>query len=353
MLCPNCQAEVREGAAFCGSCGATLAPTADAGVTEPLPQPTTPMPAPDAAAQAAYQAELAEYERQKAAYEQAQYAQQVADYERQKAAYEQQAYAQQSGAYQQAGYGAPVAAAPKKKTGLVVGIVIVLIVLLLGCGVGGFFAYKAWSDKNRETPDATDTDTGTDTDTDTDADTGTGNALDSYDTAEEAVIAQLEASGVGDWVYQLTEEGDGYAYYWAGPPNSEFVDEIYLEQNPDGTWSVISVSSIDTGGDTTGESSSAADEAMWVVDLHLWYVQNDMGLEAQSLTVDPFHADSASAQVSAGGLDYYSVDGYTEESDGTFWVQTTQSWYGSVEGWEYWVVPTEAGYMIADIRYME
>lgn len=347
MLCPNCQAEVREGAAFCGSCGATIAPAA-AGVTEPLPQPTAPMPGPDAAAQAAYEAELAEYERQKAAYEQAQYAQQVADYERQKAAYDQQAYAQQPGAYPQTGDGAPAQAAPpKKKTGLVVAIVIIVILLLVGCGVGGFFAYKAWNDKQNETPGVTDTDTDTDT-TDTDA----GNALDSYDTPDEAVMAHLEASGVGDWAYQLTEEGDGYAYYWAGPPNSEFVDELYLEQNPDGTWSVIEVSSIDMGDDVS-DGTSAGDEAFWVVDLHLWYVQSDMGLEAQSLTVDPFHSDSASAQVSAGGLDYYSVDGYSEEADGTFWVQTTQSWYGSEERWEYWVVPTETGYMIADIRSME
>lgn len=348
MLCPNCQAEVREGAVFCGSCGAAIPPAPAAGVTEPLPQPTTPMPAPDAAAQAEYEAQVAEYERQKAAYEAAQYEQQVAEYERQKAAYDQQMYAQQ------AGYGAPAPAAPKKKTGLIVGIVIVLIVLLLGCGVGGFFAYKAWSDKKNDTTGITDTNTGdTDAgDTDT-ADTDTGNALDSYATAEEAVQAQLDASGVGDWTYQLYDEGDGYATYWAGPPNSEYVDEIYLEQNQDGTWSVIEVNSLDFGGDVSDGSSGSADEAMWIVDLHLSYVQNDMGLEAQSLTVDPFHADSASAQVSGGGFDYYSVDGYTEQSDGSYWVQTTQSWYGSEERWEYWVVPTESGYMIADVRSMQ
>ncbi|MDO8847430.1 MAG: zinc ribbon domain-containing protein [Coriobacteriia bacterium] len=350
MLCPNCQAEVRDGAAFCGSCGATIeqAP-ASAAVTESLPQPTAPMPGPDPAAQAAYQAQVAEYERQKAAYEQAQYAQQVAAYEQEKVAYDQQV------AGQQAAYGAPVtqAAPPKKKTGLVVAIVIILILLLVGCSVGGFFAYKAWNDKNNETPGTTDTGT-TDTDagdSDTDGtDTDSGNALDSYATADEAVMAQLDASGVGDWVYQLYDEGDGYATYWAGPPNSEFVDEIYLEQNPDGTWSVIEVSGLDFGGDVSG---SPADEAMWIVDMHLSYVQSDMGLEAQSLTVDPFRSDAASAAVSGGGFDYYSVDGYTEQSDGSFWVQTTQSWYGSVEGWEYWVVPTEVGYMIADLRYME
>jgi hypothetical protein len=341
MQCPNCHAEVRDGAAFCGSCGATIQqPPAPAAVTEPLPQPTAPMPEPvrDQAAhdQAAYAQQMAEYERQKAAYDQAQY-------ERQQAAYQQQAA--------HAGQYAPQAAAPpKKKTGLVVAIVVILVLLLVGCGVGGFFAYKAFKDNNDTTPEIIVPDGGETDSEDTDAEGG--NALDSYATADEAVAAQLEASGVGDWYYQVYDEGDGYATYWAGPPNSEFVDQIYLEQNTDGTWAVIEVSSIDYGGDVSG-GGSAADEAVATVAQHLSYVMSDMGLEAQSLTIDPFHSDAAAAGVSAGGFDYYEILGYDEQSDGTFWVQTTQSWYGNVENWEYYVVPTEAGYRIANVEFME
>lgn len=341
MQCPNCHAEVRDGAAFCGSCGATIEqPPAPPAVTVPLPQPTTPMPAPAAPDQSSY--------------DQAVYAQQVAEYERQKAAYDQAQYAQQQAAYAGQYAQQPPAAPRKKKTGLVVTIVIILVLLLVGCGVGGFFAYKALKDKADEALEITTPDTG---DTDSGESTGEaegGNLLDSYPTAEEAVAAQLEASGVGDWISQVYDEGDGYATYWAGPPNSEFVDQIYVEQNADGTWSVIEVSSIEYGGDVSEGGGSAADEAMSVVDQHLSYVMSDMGLEAQSLTIDPFRSDAAAAQVSAGGFDYYTIDGYEEQSDGTFWVQTTQSWYGGpAEGWEYYVVPTEAGYRIANIEYME
>ncbi len=329
MQCPNCHAEVRDGAAFCGSCGATIQQPAPAPAVTPPLQPTTPMPAPAAPDQAAY--------------DQAVYAQQVADYERQKAAYDQAQYAAQPG--QQ-----PPVAPRKKKTGLVVTIIIILVLLLIGCSVGGFFAYKALKDAADEaleitTPVTGDTESG---------DTDEGNLLDSYATADEAVAAQLAASGVSDWVYQVYDEGDGYATYWAGPPNSEFVDQIYVEQNADGTWSVIEVSSIEYGGDVSEGGGSAADEAMSVVDQHLAYVMSDMGLEAQSLTIDPFRSDAAAAQVSAGGFDFYTIDGFEEQSDGTFWVQTTQSWYGGpAEGWEYYVVPTEAGYRIANVEYME
>ena len=324
MQCPNCHAEVRDGAAFCGSCGATIEqPPAPAAVTAPLPQPTTPMQAPTAPDQAAY--------------DQAVYAQQMAEYERQKAAYDQAQYAQQP----------PAAPPKKKKTGLVVAIVIIVILLLVGCGVGVFFAYNALKDNADEVLEITTPDTG-----DSGSDDGSENLLDSYATAEEAVRAQLEASGVGDWVYQVYDEGDGYALYWAGPPNSEFVDEIYVEQNADGTWSVTEVSGIEYGGDVS--EGSAGEEAMSVVDQHLSYVMSDMGLEAQSLTIDPFRSDAAAAQVSGGGFDYYEIIGYEGQSDGTFWVQTTQSWYGGpAEGWKYYVVPTEAGYRIANIEYME
>lgn len=337
MLCPGCQAEVREGAAFCGACGATLAqaPGDVEAVTQPLPQPTTPMPAQPAVptpAEADYARKMAEYEREKAAYDQQQYAAQQTAYQRQQTVYAQQS-AQQ--------------VPPKKgKGGLIAAIVIILILLLVGCGVGGFFAFKAFKDKAQDTLDGTTDSLTSDTG---DADTGDaviGKDLDSYPTAEEAVAAQLSASGINDWVYQLYDEGDGYATYWAGPPNSEFVDEIYLEQNADGTWSVIEVNSIGYGGDVSGPSY----EAEAVVWDHLIAVSEDRGLDAQALTIDPFRSDAAAAQMSAGGLGYFEVVSSTEQSDGTFWVQSVQEWYGSSENWEYYVVPTEAGYRIADVR---
>jgi len=323
MLCPDCKAEVGEGAAFCGSCGAPL----DQAVTEVAGQAS--------ADQAVYAQQMAEYERQKAAYDQQQYAAQQVAYEQQQAVYAAQT-------------GQQTPPAKKSKAGCIIAVVIILVLLLVGCGVGGFFALKAFEDAADEAATAVSSEFG-----DSEGvSAGDGSTLDSYATADEAVQAQLDASGVGDWVYTVYDEGDGYATYWAGPPNSEYVDELYLEENADGTWSVIEVYSIGDDGFSEGGSLEAGNEAMLVVEEHLTYVMADMGLEAQSLTVDPFHSDSASAQVSGGGFDYYEVVGYTEQSDGTFWVETTQTWYGSTESWEYWVVPTEAGYRIADIRLM-
>ncbi len=351
MLCPNCQAEVRDGAAFCGSCGATIEQTtAAAGATEPLPQPTAPMPGPDPAAQAAYRRRWPNTSGRRRHTSRRSTPSRWLPTSRQKAEYDQQVYGQQ------AAYGAPGAQAvpPKKKTGLVVAIVIILILLLVGCGVGGFFAYKAWNDKNNETPGTTDTGT-TDTDADDaetdDTDTDPGNMLDSYATADEAVMAQLEASGVGDWVYQPYDEGDGYATYWAGPPNSEYVDEIYLEQNTDGTWSVIEVSSLDFGGDVS------------------------MASPAERGDVDRRHAPLLRAERHGPGgavAHRRSVPLRQRERGGLGW--RVRLLHGrwlcravgrQLLGADHAVVvrqrrglgvlggPTEAGYMIADIRFME
>jgi hypothetical protein len=54
--------------------------------------------------------------------------------------------------------------------------------------------------------------------------------------------------------------------------------------------------------------------------------------------------------VSEGGLTAFSVTSSIVEADGTFWVQTSQEWFGSAENWEYWVVPTETGLRIADVQ---
>ena len=320
MLCPNCGAEVREDAAFCGACGSPVQQPpaeADPGATAPLQAAAPGAAASDAAE---YERQMAEYQRQKAAYDQQQYAQQMAEYQQQQATYAQQV-------------------PPKKrKTGLIVALLIIALLLLVGCGVGGVFAFRAWNsrDAGTLTPDigVTETDASTD-------------AI-GYATAEEAVQAQLVDSGVGDWVYQLYDEGDAVVTYWSGPPASEWVDEIIVQQNDDGSWSVLEVSSLDFGGDVSDIGPSA--EAEMVVYDHLTAVMEDRGLDAQALTVDPFHSDAAAAGVSAGGFDFFDITGVTEQSDGSFWVATTQSWYGNSESWEYWIVPTEAGYRIADIR---
>jgi hypothetical protein len=321
MLCPNCQAEVREGAVFCGACGGAIVqqPTEGAPVgqpTEPLLPPTAPLPEPAAAAPPTY--DPAAYQQQQLAYQQ-----QMAAYERQ--------YGQQQ-----------VAQVPpkKRKAGLIIVVLLIGVLLLVGCGVGGFFAYRALSGTDEvgtELPlapvdgDATDTDAG-------------------FSTAEEALQAQLALDGTPDWVYQLYDEGDGFATYWVGPPQSEWAVEYVLYEDSDGSWSVGETNGLDFGGDVSEGDMGPSVEAQTVVFDHLTAVMEDRGMDAQAYTVDPFRSDSASAQVSAGGFGSFEVVGATEQSDGTFWVQTVQQWYGSVENWEYWVVPTELGYRIADVR---
>lgn len=301
MLCPNCQSETTEGAAFCPACGSELPK-----------EPAQPAADDYAAQQARYQAELAAYQWQQAAYEQQQYASQ------------------------------PVAPAPRQakkgKGGLVAAIVAIALLLLVGCGVGGVFAMRAWTDKPAETeevPEATSS-----------ADDGVSiEAAPAAASAEEAMVARLAEEGLSDWVFDVSEEGDGYVIYLAGPPASEYASQYLVEEASDG-WYVTEATAIGFE-DVEAGSDMEAEQVVWE---HLICVYEDRGLDAQSFTVDPFHSDSASAQVSAGGLTDYNVVGSLGEPDGSYWVQTTQVWYGSTENWEYWVVPTEAGYRIADVQ---
>jgi hypothetical protein len=310
MLCPNCTAETPDDAAFCPACGAEL--------EQPAPEPDDAPPAADdfAARQAAYEAELADYQWKQAAYEQQQYA-------------AQQAAAVASG--QQ----------PKKsKAGLVIAILALVLIVLAACGVGGVFAVRML--KNRvpaiETPDAA-SDAAEDVTDDIAPDAvGTG-----HTSAEEALLAQMDSDGISDWAYQVYDEGDGYVVYWTGPPNSEWVSAYRVEEGADGSWSVAEVTDVAVSGDAAGE----AEQTVWE---YLTAVYEDRGLDAQAWTVPPFSQDSASAQVSAGGLTDFWLEQTTEQSDGSYWIQTTQTWYGENQNWQYWVVPTEAGYRIADVQ---
>lgn len=300
MLCPNCQTEVREGAAFCPSCGAELPK-----------EPAAPAADDYAEQQARYEQELAAYQWQQAAYEQQQYAQQTP----------------------------PAAPAVKKgKGGLVVAIVAIALVLLVGCGIGGVFLARTLFDT------ATDIEVAPETGTPADAQDDASDAA--YTSAEEAIAAQLAEEGLGDWVFDVSEEGDGYVVFIAGPPASEYVSQYTVAENADGTWSVAEVVAIGFE-DIDAGSAMEAEQVVWE---YLIAVSEDRGLDAQSWTVDPFHSDSASAQVSAGGLTDYAITGSFGEPDGSYRVQTTQTWYGSTENWEYWVVPTEAGYRIAELQ---
>ena len=337
MQCPNCQAEIREGAAFCGSCGAAVEssigepptpagppmseapaemPAASTQPLEtpapppPLPSPTQPLPPPVAP-------------------------QPVAP----SAGYPAQAHAAQGYSTPPAGPAGP----PKKsKAPVIIAIVVIVLLLICGCAVAGAMMYLPVFEKIEEvTPGSVETPV---TPTESAGPVG-------FATADEAVLAALEAEDIGDWVYQVYDETDGMIVYWAGPPASEWVYAISVQRAPDGSWEVVSLDTLDLGGGDVSEGDlTPYDQAANVVGEHLYAVMQDRGMDAQALTVDPFKSDPASAQEAAGALGSFEVLDVREQSDGTFWVQSVQNWTWGVERWEYWVVPTELGYRIADIR---
>lgn len=166
-----------------------------------------------------------------------------------------------------------------------------------------------------------------------------------FENAEAALTARLTQEGIGNWVYEVDEEGEGYVVFIVGPPESEWVSKYTVEQGGTG-WAVTTTNSLVAEG--TGEGT--AQEAEQVVSEWLRAVSEDRSADAQAFTVDPFRSDAASAQISEGGLTSFAITGSIVEADGTFWVQTTQQWFGTAENWEYWVVPTEAGLRMADVQ---
>lgn len=356
MQCPNCQAELREGAAFCATCGAAApssVPGATPGPTAAEIPPPPPPPAPDAPAAApetpAAPAPMsdADYAAQQAALaDQQRYERELAEYERQKAAYDQQQTAVMppvafapAPAQPPAAYGQASQLPKKRRTGLIIGLVIGALLLCSGLGVGGYFAWKAMSDDGGDTPPAV-----------TEPDVTEPEAPQGFGTAEEALVAELEKAGWSDWAYQLYREGETQVTYWAGPPQSEYAEEIVVTKNADGSWSVTEMKPLEFGGDVSEGAGNSQDEAVMTVEQFLYAVQDDRGEDAHALTVEPFSNDAASAQVSAGMFETFEVSGAIEQSDGSYWVETIQVWSGAEERWQYLVVATQEGYRIADLQ---
>ncbi|MBN2247940.1 MAG: zinc ribbon domain-containing protein [Coriobacteriia bacterium] len=360
MQCPNCQNEVREGAVFCGSCGAAIPAAAPEPPAVPVPAaPVAPVasPAPQAAqTQPLPSAEQAEYERQMAEYQRKQ-----AEYEQQRVAYEQ--YRQQTAgqtapqpmapapqpSYAQPGVAQP---APRKKTGLIIGIVAGVVLVLGGLAIAGILiARNALEDAVQ--------DIGADIEVPVTGDEGAADgqvapddtpaAPTGFASAAEAVTATLQEEGVGDWVSQLYKEDSGSAVYWAGPPNSEWVSELTVFKQGDGTWIVERIEDLQFGGDVP---MTAGEEAATVVSEFLVAIQQDRADDAHALTIEPFSLDAASASYSNGQFTAFEIVSIEEQSDGTAWVQTSETWYGTTDSIWYYVVPTEAGYRIssAEVR---
>lgn len=365
MRCPNCQNEVREGAVFCGSCGAAIPAVAAPVESTPLPPPApvaesaAPQPVayvppqPDAGnpGQAEYERQMAEYQRKQA------------EYEAQKAAYEQ--YQQQAAGqtaqmppavapvaqYTQDGQVAPAvgygqaAPAPKKKTGLIIGIVVGVLVIVGALAVGGLLIARGALENALE-------DTGLEVEAPV-TDDGSTNApvetpgVAGAATAEEAVRSALAAEGFGDWVQQLYKEDDASAVYWAGPPNSEWVSEVTVLKSADGTWVLGGIEALQFGGDVP---MAPSDEAIAVVTDFLVAIQQDRADDAHDLTIEPFSLDGASASYSNGQFTAFEILSAEEQSDGSVWVETSETWYGSTATQWYYVVPTEAGYRISNLE---
>ncbi|PKQ19218.1 MAG: hypothetical protein CVT66_11285 [Actinobacteria bacterium HGW-Actinobacteria-6] len=170
-----------------------------------------------------------------------------------------------------------------------------------------------------------------------------------FASAQEALDATLADYG-SDWVSKVYEETDTSVTYWVGPPSSEYESAITVSRAADGTWSVTAQEPLDFAGDVIGEMSSPEEQAMDVVDAHLMAVKENRGMDAHELTVDPFASDSASAGEANGEFTGFTIEEAKQQSDGSFWVKTTQVWTWGSEKWQYWVVPTEAGYRIADMK---
>ena len=318
MDCSNCGQPVSADQAFCGVCG-TRVEVAPPPVPEAV-APTQPMPPqpPGPAAPPAYDP---------AAYQQ-QYAPQPG--------YEQP-YAQQP--YAQPGYQQPYAQSTpprKKKTGLIIALVAVGAVVIIGAIIGGIVILRGLSGYSGTTASSV-----------TD-DPGTGAVADApgegYDTPEEALAAVFPA----DWVFSLQTEDSESMTYWVGPPNSEYTDEVVVEKMTDGSWVVTEDIPLDTEFDDGGLLPE--DEAVATVMNFLDLIMQDRPAEAQQLCVPPFSEDPASAAYSNGDFIGYEIEGVVAQDDMTFWVHVSEEWRWGVEEFEYYVVPTELGYYISELR---
>ncbi|MDY0340833.1 MAG: zinc ribbon domain-containing protein [Coriobacteriia bacterium] len=337
MRCPNCQSEVRDGAVFCGSCGAVLPPAPVASGQPAAPAPVVPPVTQVVAPQPQLSVDQAEYERQ------------MAEYRRKQAEYEQQTAGQTSPQPEIAPpvqYAQPGVASspPKKKTGLIIGIVAAVVLVLGGLMIAGVLIARSAVDDAVEN-------IGVELEApfEEEVPVEVPAASAGYASAAEAVTAELQELGYGDWITQLYKEDSEVATYWAGPPNSEWVSELTVLKQADGTWTVERIEDIQIGGDVP---MAPADEAVMVVTDFLVAIQQDRADDAHAMTIEPFSQDPASASYSNGEFTDFEIVSVEEQSDGTVWVQVSETWYGTADSVWYFVAPTEAGYRIssAEVR---
>lgn len=330
MQCPTCGSPYESGQGFCGSCGGKLPAEVPPTQVMPVVEDAAPIepPAPHASdAQAEYDREYARYQQEYAAWQAGQAQPQEAP--------------QYPTTYPAPGVPAAAAPAKKSKTGLIVALVLGGF-LLLGVAVAalallGVFTFsmpvRSEITKVSESPVETITPSG-------------------FDTAEAAIKAKLPEYGA-DWVYTVYEENPTAVTFWVGPPASEYAAAVTASKAADGSWSITAEEALDFASDVPGGGNvemSSAEEAAAVLSDHLYAVMEDRGMDAHALTVEPFANDGASAGEADGQFKSFTIDGTTEQSDGSFWVKSTQVWTWGTEKWQYWLVPTEAGYRIAAMK---
>ena len=327
MQCPQCGSEYESGQGFCGVCGGSL--PAEVPQTEVMPVVTA---APAAEAPAPQPSETpSSYEEQYARYQQEYAVWQAGQVD-------PQAAVPQYPAARPVPTGAAVAPPKKSKVGLIVGLVVggilligIAVVALAVLGVLSFAPLQSGEPQIVEESSIEVVEPA------------------GFMSAEEALEATLVDYG-SEWVFKVYEETGTSVTYWVGPPSSEYETAITVTQAGDGSWSVTAEEPLDFAGDVSGEMSSPEDQAMDVVDAHLMAVKENRGMDAHALTVDPFASDSASAGEANGEFTGFTIEEAKQQSDGSFWVKTTQVWTWGSEKWQYWVVPTEAGYRIADMK---
>jgi hypothetical protein len=316
MQCPNCGTAAESGAVFCSVCGASL--SAEVALTQPMPGVHVPPPLPHAAEPVA-------------APEPPPASEFVEPPPMPAGAVSQQPVAQQTA------YASPQPPAKKKRTGCIIAVVAIILLGCIGVVVGGVLFYMPFREVITEIPTPTEVPPTTEPTT-PDA---TG-----FTTAEEALKSVMAA----DWVFKATRTTESRVTYWTGPPNSEYVDEIVVEKGADGTWTVTDQYSIG-GGDVSGDAGNPAmEEAVAVLSQFLDYIKADNPEEAHKLTVEPFSYDAASAGYSNGEFLSYEIVETTAQDDGTFWIHVTETWKTSTNDWGYYLVPTDAGYRISDLK---
>lgn len=298
MYCPNCGNQNAEGGRFCASCGADLS-----GGTQPIEGASD---------------------------------------------HPQVTQAQPSTLPQ----GAPQLPTPAEGgSGLAILVSVFAGLALVVLAVGGYFAYQELYGDGDSSESVT-SDTGVLAEPNGAEETGQDGGADpveplGFPTAQEAVAAELPA----DWVSDIQVEDGRYMEYVVGPPASEYVDVLVVEQQADSSWLVTDSYAFEFEDPIDGGDVAASDEAEWVVDGFLAAVMEDRADDAQALTVAPFSEDPASSSFSNGDFKSYDILSVEEREDGTtFWVRVSETWTYGTDEWIYVCVPTDVGYRISELR---